>query len=167
MSEADIQPGLIAMAKAYLVVRMHGQINVPHWATNTLNLLKLEKKFRATIVPAKENTLGMLNKVKHYISWQEADAEIAKELLSKKARKAGYKKVTNEDITQLGFKSIDELAASIIEGKSTMNKIQPIKPWFALSPPRKGFKRSTRKTYGEGGVLGQNKDLSNLVRSMI
>ena len=155
------------MAKAYLVVRMHGQINVPHWATNTLELLKLDKKFRATIVPAKDNTLGMLNRVKHYISWQEADANIAKELFAKKARKAGYKKITNEDVTQLGFKSIDELATSIIEGKSSMNKIKPIKPWFALSPPKKGFKRSTRKTYGEGGILGQNKELSDLVRSMM
>lgn len=155
------------MAKAYLVVRMHGQINVPHWATNTLELLKLDKKFRATIVPAKDNTLGMLNRVKHYISWQEADANIAKELFAKKARKAGYKKITNEDVTQLGFKSIDELATSIIEGKASMNKIKPIKPWFALSPPKKGFKRSTRKTYGEGGILGQNKELSDLVRSMM
>jgi len=155
------------MAKAYLVVRMHGQINVPHWATNTLELLKLDKKFRATIIPAKDNTLGMLNRIKHYISWQEADADLAKELFNKKARKAGYKKITNEDVAPLGFKSIDELAASITEGKVSMNKIKPIKPWFALSPPKKGFKRSTRKTYGEGGILGQNRELSDLVRSMI
>lgn len=155
------------MAKAYLVVRMHGQINVPHWAKNTLQLMKLEKKFRATIIPAKDNTLGMLNRVKHYISWQEADADIAKELLDKKARKSGYKKITDEDITQLGFKSIDDLAASISEGKTALSKIEPIKPWFALAPPRKGFKRSTRKTYGEGGILGQNKELGDLVRSMI
>ena len=61
------------MVKAFLVVRIKGQVDVPHWADTTLNLLKLEKKFRATIIPAKENTLGMLNKIKHYISWQEID----------------------------------------------------------------------------------------------
>jgi len=155
------------MAKAYLVVRMTGQINVPHWAKTTLELLKLDKKFRATIIPAKDNTLGMLDRVKHYISWQEVDPNLAKELFTKKARKAGYKKITNEDLAPLGFKTIDELAASITDGKLSMNKIKPIKPWFALSPPRHGFKRSTRKTYGEGGILGQNKDLTELVRSMI
>jgi len=80
------------MAKAYLVVRMSGQINVPYWAKTTLQLLKLDKKFRATIIPAKENTLGMLDRIKHYISWQEVSADIAKELFSKKGRKAGYKK---------------------------------------------------------------------------
>ncbi len=155
------------MAKAYLVVRMSGQINVPYWAKTTLELLKLDKKFRATIIPAKDNTLGMLDRIKHYISWQEVSADIAKELFNKKGRKAGYKKISNEDLTQLGFKSIDELASSISEGKISMNKIKPIKPWFALAPPKRGFKRSTRKTYGEGGVLGKNKDLIELVRSMI
>ena len=59
------------MAKAFLVVRIKGQVNVPYWAKTTLELLKLEKKFRATIIPAKDNTLGMLNKVKHYVSWKE------------------------------------------------------------------------------------------------
>mgnify|MGYP003347403545 CR=1 FL=1 len=148
-------------------VRMSGQINIPYWAKTTLELLKLDKKFRATIIPAKDNTLGMLDRIKHYISWQEVSADIAKELFNKKGRKAGYKKISNEDLTQLGFKSIEELASSISEGKISMNKIKPIKPWFALAPPKRGFKRSTRKTYGEGGVLGKNKDLIELVRSMI
>jgi large subunit ribosomal protein L30 len=155
------------MAKAYLVVRMSGQINVPYWAKTTLQLLKLDKKFRATIIPAKENTLGMLDRIKHYISWQEVSADIAKELFSKKGRKEGYKKISNEDLTKLGFKSIDELASSVSEGKLSMNKLKPIKPWFALAPPKRGFKRSTRKTYGEGGILGKNKDLIELVRKMI
>ena len=53
------------MANAFLVVRIKGQADVPYWATHTMTLLKLDKKYRATILPAKENTLGMLNKVKH------------------------------------------------------------------------------------------------------
>jgi len=69
------------LAKAYLVVRIKGQADVPYWAKTTLNLFKLEKKYRATIIPAKENTLGMLNKVMHYVSWQEVDSALAKELL--------------------------------------------------------------------------------------
>ena len=155
------------MVKAYLVVRIKGQVDVPHWADTTLNLLKLEKKYRATIIPAKENTLGMLNKVKHYVCWHEVDSELAKELLDKKARASGYKKVTSEDIEKAGFKSIDEMAASLAEGKSSLTKLKPLKPWFALSPPRHGFKRSTKKMYGEKGILGQNKDLGTLVRNMI
>ena len=32
------------MAKAFVVVRIRGQADVPHWATTTLELLKLDKK---------------------------------------------------------------------------------------------------------------------------
>lgn len=155
------------MVKAFLVVRIKGQVDVPHWARTTLKLLKLEKKFRATIIPAKENTLGMLNKVKHYISWQEVEPTLAKELLDKKGRKSGYKKITDEDVKKIGFNSIEELANSLAEGKTTMTKLKPLKPWFALSPPKHGFKKSTKRMYGEKGILGQNKELVNLVRNMM
>ena len=155
------------MVNAYLVVRIKGQADVPYWASTTMTLLKLDKKYRATILPAKENTLGMLNKVKHYISWIELDAELAKEILDKKARKSGYKKITPEDLKEIGFNSIDELATALAEGKATLSKLKPLKPWFALSPPRHGFKRSTKKLYGQKGILGHNKDLGELVRRMM
>ena len=155
------------LAKAFVVVRIRGQADVPHWATNTMKLLKLEKKFRATIIPAKENTLGMLNKIKHYVSWQEVDSTITRELLDKKGRKSGYKKITSEDISKIGFNSLDELATSLSEGKSSLSKLKPLKPWFALSPPKHGFKKSTKKLYGQKGVLGHNKELTTLIRNMM
>ena len=154
------------MANAFLVVRMRGTVNVPHWAKTTLNLLHLERKFRATIIPDRENTEGMLDKIKHYVSWQEVDTTTIKELLEKKARKEGYKKITTEDIVKLGFKSSDDLAKSLAEGTASLSKLKPLKPWFALSPPRHGFKRNTKKMYGEGGILGNHKELLVQVRNM-
>ena len=68
------------MAKAFLVVRMKGTVNTPYWARTTLDLLLLDKRFRATMIPAKDNTKGILDKIKHYVSWQEIDAQ---NLLSK------------------------------------------------------------------------------------
>jgi len=155
------------MAKAYLVIRIKGQADVPHWANTTLNLLKLEKKYRAIILPVKENTEGMLRKVQHFVSWQEIDLPTTKELLDKKGRRAGYKKITSEDISKAGFKTIDELATSLSEGKTSMTKLKSLKPWFALSPPKHGFKRSTKRLYGQKGILGHNKELTTLVRRMM
>jgi len=155
------------MTNAYLVVRIKGQADCPYWATTTMTLLKLDKKYRATILPAKDNTLGMLRKVQHYIAWVELDASLAKELIDKKARKGGYQKITVDDLKELGFASSEDLATALSEGKATLSKLKPLKPWFALSPPRFGFKRSTKRLYGQKGVLGQNKDLGNLVRNMI
>jgi len=155
------------MANAYLVVRIKGQADCPYWATTTMTLLKLDKKYRATILPAKDNTLGMLKKVQHYVSWIEIDASLATELVDKKARKGGYQKVTADDLKELGFTSVEELGTALADGKATLSKLKPLKPWFALAPPIHGFKRSTKKLYGQKGVLGQNKDLDTIVRRMI
>ncbi|MCV0367335.1 MAG: 50S ribosomal protein L30 [Nitrosopumilus sp.] len=155
------------MANAYLVVRIKGQADCPYWATHTMTLLKLDKKYRATILPAKENTLGMLRKVQHYVSWVELDASLAKELIDKKARKGGYQKITAEDLKELGFANSDELGTALAEGKATLSKLKPLKPWFALAPPKLGFKKSTKRLYGNKGILGQNKELDAIVRRMI
>lgn len=155
------------MANAYLVVRIKGQADCPYWATHTMNLLKLDKKYRATILPAKDNTLGMLRKVQHYVSWIELDASLAQELVEKKARKSGYQKITDEDLKALGFANTAELGAALADGKTSLSKLKPLKPWFALAPPVHGFKRSTKKLYGQKGILGSNKELDTIVRRMI
>ncbi len=155
------------MANAYLVVRIKGQADCPYWATHTMMLLQLDKKYRATILPAKDNTLGMLRKIQHYVSWVEIDASLATELVDKKARKGGYQKATSEDLKELGFASAEELGTALAEGKATLSKLKPLKPWFALAPPVHGFKRSTKKLYGQKGILGSNKELDTIVRRMI
>ena len=123
---------MIKMANAYLVVRIKGQADCPYWATTTMNLLKLDKKYRATILPVKDNTLGMLRKVQHYVSWVEIDASLAQELIEKKARKGGYQKITDEDLKELGFANAAELGTALADGKATLSKLSPLKPWFAL-----------------------------------
>ncbi len=155
------------MANAYLVVRIKGQADCPYWATHTMMLLQLDKKYRATILPAKDNTIGMLRKVQHYVSWIEIDASLATELIDKKARKGGYQKVSADDLKELGFASAEELGAALAQGTATLSKLKPLKPWFALAPPIHGFKRSTKKLYGQKGILGSNKELDTIVRRMI
>ena len=155
------------MGNSILVVRIKGQADCPYWATHTMMLMKLGKKYRATILPAKDNVLGMLKKVQHYVSWIEIDASLAQELVEKKARKGGYQKVTADDIKELGFASTAELGTALAEGKATLSKLKPLKPWFALAPPVHGFKRSTKKLYGQKGMLGKNKELDTIVRRMI
>ena len=76
-------------------------------------------------------------------------------------------KITPEDITALGYKSVDELASALAEGKTSLTKLKPLKPWFALNPPRHGFKRSCKRLYGQKGVLGHNKELLVIVKRMM
>lgn len=75
------------MANAVLVVRIKGQADCPYWASTTMDLLKLERKYRAVILPAKDNLLGMLKKVQHYVAWVDLDTELAQELIEQKSKK--------------------------------------------------------------------------------
>ena len=154
------------MARAYLVVRIKGQADVPHWARTTMTLMKLDKKHRATILPATDTTKGMLYKIRTFVSWCEADPYIVRHLVDKKARKTGYAPLTDSDIQDIGYDDIDALTEALSSGKVALSKLEPLKPWFALAPPRKGFKRSTKKLAGQKGILGYYRDLPELVRRM-
>lgn len=151
---------------AYLVVRIRGTVNVPFWANTTLDNMYLDKRFRATIIPESAESLGMLRKVKEIVAWTKADAVIVKELLQKRGRKSGFKPITSSDLPK-EYRSIDELASAIAEDKVSMSKLESIKPWFALNPPKGGFKRKTKTQYSQNGVLGDDKELIELVKRML
>jgi large subunit ribosomal protein L30 len=151
---------------AYLVVRIKGTVNIPHWAQTTLDGLNLDKRFRATIVPESPEYLGMLRRVKEVVAWTKADTGIVKELLEKRGRKAGYKPITKSDIPK-EYRSIDEFASAIAENKVAISKIEGLKPWFALNPPRGGFKRKTKTQYAQDGVLGEDGELTEMVKRML
>lgn len=151
---------------AYLAVRIKGTVNIPQWAKMTLDGLNLDKRFRATIVPESPEYLGMLKKVQQEVAWTKADAGIIKELLEKRGRKVGYKPLTASDLPK-EYSSIDDLAAAMAENKISISKLEGIKPWFALSPPKGGFKRKTKTQYAEKGVLGDDRELVEIVKKML
>lgn len=146
---------------AYLVIRLRGTINVPHWARHTLALLNLRRRFNATIVPEREPYIGMLRTVKDYVAWCKVDAGFIKQLLEKRGK---YK---YEDISKLGFSSIDALAEALANDSIMLSRLEGMKPWFVLAPPRGGFKRSSKHMYSDGGILGENKELLELASRMI
>ena len=151
---------------AYLVVRMRGTINVPSSAKATLTYLNLTKKYRATLISESQQSLGMLRKVKGQVAWTPADPGIIKDLLEKRGRKAGFKPISNSDLPK-EYDSIEQLGSAISENKISISEVDNIKPWFALTPPRGGFKRKTKNQYNEGGLLGEYKDLVATVRRML
>jgi large subunit ribosomal protein L30 len=151
---------------AYLVVRIRGTVNIPHWANNTLDNLNLGKRFRATLIPENQESLGMLRKVKEMVAWTSADATIIKELLEKRGKKTGFKPITNSDLPK-EYNTIEELAYAIADNKIALSKIRSIKPWFALNSPRGGFKRKTKTQYSQDGILGEDKGLTDIVKRML
>lgn len=153
---------------AFLVVRMRGTVNVPFWALTTLKNLYLNKKFSATLVPETSDYLGMLRKINQWVAWSKADSEIVKTLIEKRGKKKTPKLDTQKESGRKDeYKGIDELVNVIVNDKIKFSDQNSIKPWFSLNPPKGGFKRKSKKQFSDGGILGNNKDLLEIVKRMV
>lgn len=151
---------------AYLVVRMRGTVNVPYWADSTLLSLNLAKKFRATIVPENNEYLGMLNRIRQLVAWCRVDNDTVKELLNKKGKKTASQSLTASELPK-EYNDLDKLASDIANDSVVLSRLKGMKPWFALNPPRGGFKKSIKKQTNQNGILGENKLLIDLVKKMM
>lgn len=152
---------------AFLVVRMRGTVNVPFWALTTLQNLYLNKRFSATLVPETADYLGMLRKIKEWVAWSKADSEIVKTLIEKRGKKITQLDSQKESKKKDEYKGIDELVNVIVNDKVKFSDQNNIKPWFSLNPPRGGFKKKSKKQFTDGGILGNNKDLLEIVKRMV
>jgi large subunit ribosomal protein L30 len=152
---------------AFLVVRMKGTVNVPFWALTTLQNLYLNKRFSATLVPETSDYLGMLRKIKEWVAWSKADSEIVKTLIEKRGKKITQLDSQKESKKKDEYKGIDELVNVIVKDKIKFSDQNNIKPWFSLNPPRGGFKKKSKKQFTDGGILGNNKDLLEIVKRMV
>lgn len=153
---------------AFLVVRMRGTVNVPFWALTTLKNLYLNKKFSATLVPENSDYLGMLRKINQWVAWSKADSEIVKTLIEKRGKKKTPKlDAQKESERKDEYNGIDELVNVIVNDKIKFSDQNSIKPWFSLNPPKGGFKRKSKKQFSDGGILGNNKDLLEIVKRMV
>ncbi len=155
----------------YAIIRIRGRIDVPPDVEYTMKLLRLHKKFHATLYSSNQPGLkGMLQKAKDWITWGEIDYNTLVELLKARGRIVGNKPLTDEIVEKkLGIKGgIEGLAKALLEEKVKLHKLQLVKPVFRLHPPRGGFKRSTKRPYNDGGELGyRGKDINNLIKKML
>jgi len=154
---------------AILVVRLRGTVNVPYWAITTLKNLYLNKKFSATLVPETSEYLGMLRKISQWVAWSKADREIVKTLIENRAKNKnpGLDSVSKTGNSKEDYKDIDELVDVLVNDKIKFSEQNNVKPWFSLNPPKGGFKKSTKRQFSDGGTLGNNKDLLEIVKKMI
>ncbi len=155
------------MVKSLLVVKLRGTVNIREPVKRILDQLHLTKRYRATIVPDTPDWKGMLMATKDQVAWCPVNSSFISKLIKKRGRKEGWKPLRLYDIKEMNFKSYSELAKSLEKGETKLKEIKGMKPFFALSPPKGGFDRSTRRMYAQGGVLGENPELISIVEKMI
>ncbi|KAA0008333.1 MAG: 50S ribosomal protein L30 [Thermoplasmata archaeon] len=152
----------------YAVIRVRGTVNVRHDIKKTLQMLRLHRVNHCVIVEENETFKGMLQKVKDYITWGELDKDTLVELIKKRGRLIGDKPVDDEYIkNSTPYKSVEEFAEAILDGKIRYRDLPDIKPVFRLSPPRKGYE-GIKRAYSVGGALGyRGKDINDLIKRMM
>jgi ribosomal protein L30/L7E len=134
-----------------VAIRIAGRVGMTPREGGILFNLRLRKKYACVFIKDK----SLLEVIKNKIAFGEISKETLALLISKRARKPGNKPVSE---------SADLIVKKLEEGKSLADL--GIKPFFSLQPPVKGFRKSTRLLYPKG-VLGENKDINDLVRRML
>ena len=156
------------MSVSFILVRIRGPIDIIGDINETMRLLKIPKKFNATIIPDNVYSQGMLKKIKDYVTWGPASPQIIKELILGRGKLIGNKSIDEKELIKItGYDSTTKLYSDISEGVLKLKDIKNMKPIFRLHPPRKGFKKSTKKAITEKGELGFRNDIDKLILRMI
>lgn len=131
------------------VIRIKGLIGIPIDIKETLDKLRLKRKYTCVVLEEKKDIIGMVEKLRDYVAYGRISDEDFKELLDKRAKPVDKKKKPDH------FK---------FEGKESFGK-HNVKPFFRLHPPRGGIKS---KLHYPRGVLGNHGDkIGALLRRML
>jgi len=156
----------------YAIIRIRGTVDVRPEVESTLSMLRLRRKFAASLYPSTLQGLnGMLKVIENWATWGEIELDTLEELLRNRGRLIGDKPITDDWVKEkLGLSGIREFAEKLLNEELMYHKLEPlgIKPFFRLHPPKGGFKGSIKKHYGAGGELGyRGKAINDLLKRMI
>ncbi|MFX1481643.1 MAG: 50S ribosomal protein L30 [Promethearchaeota archaeon] len=155
--------------KIVLAVRVRGQVKVRPQIEDTLDKLLLGRLHQARLFRMTPSLDGMITKAKDYITWGEPSEDVIVQLLTKRARLAGNRRLTDAYVKKhSSFSSIKALAKAIVDGKVSLSDIEGLKPIFRLTPPTKGYKGKKNLPVGMGGITGyRGEQINELVLRMI
>ncbi len=153
--------------KCLAVVRVRGVGDAHPKIEKTLELLHLNRNCQITLIDDRPSFIGMLKKVRHFVTWGEITKDNIYLLLNKRGRLVGNKKVDDEYAKRIGFMSLEELADAAHKVKIQFRGLPDIKPVFRAHPPRKGYKGKIKKSYTVGGVTGYcGEAINKLIKKM-
>jgi large subunit ribosomal protein L30 len=136
-SEKTVKPSK-GNGEMLAVVVVRGMIDMDHGMIDTMTMLRLLRKNYCVVITKNAVNLGMVNKVKDYVTFGEIDEPTLKALIEKRAEKSAR------------------------DPKKT-------KPFFRLSPPRKGFgRKGIKESFKNGGALGyRGAKINELIMRML
>lgn len=158
--------------KLYAIIRIRGTVDVHPEVEDTLKMLRLVRRYHCTLYPSDLPGIeGMLRKIESWVTWGEISREVLVELLKRRGRVPGGKRLTDEYLKEkLGLEGgVEELADKLLKGELKLHKLgNIIKPVFRLHPPKGGFRGSIKRMFRDGGELGyRGEGINPLLEKMI
>jgi|SRR3989344_3631991 len=155
--------------KKIAIIRIRGTQGLRSEARNTFKILRLYKKNYCTVIENTPDYIGMLNKIKDYATWGEIDEKTFKNLIEKRGKIMGDKRLTSDYLKQKTHLDFDAFTKEFFSSSKKLKDIPGLKCFFRLAPPLKGFERKgIKQPFSMGGVLGYRKEkINNLLERMI
>lgn len=128
------------------IIRIKGMVDRNKEIANTLDRLRLRRKYACVVVKETDIIKGMLKKVRNEIAYGKIDDETLKKLIDKRGQKIDKTKDIKE-VKDLKFEEAN------------------LKPFFRLHPARGGI---DSKQHFPRGVLGDHKEkIKDLIGRML
>jgi len=151
----------------FAVIRIRGSVGLRREVKDTLKMLRLNAPNNCVIIPESKDYKGMLEVVKDCVTWGEIDKDTLIELLKKRLRLRGNKRVDEKILKEVtDFDSFENFAEEILAGKIKLKDFEELQPFFRLTPPSKGFK-SVKEFWPKGDLGYRGKEINELLRRMI
>jgi large subunit ribosomal protein L30 len=151
----------------FAVIRIRGSVNLRKEIKDTLKMLRLNAPNNCVIIPETPDYKGMLEVVKDCVTWGEIDRETLIELLKKRLRLKGNKRVDEKALKSVtDFDSFEAFADELLAGRVKLKDFEEIQPFFRLTPPSKGFK-SVKEHWPKGDLGYRGKEINELLKRMI
>lgn len=150
----------------FAVVRLKGVVDTDKKTERALQLLRLKTPNSCVVVPDTPSYRGMLQRVKDYVTYGDISLETLVEMLKKRGRLVGSRRLNDKTVKETGHDAIESLAKSVFENKLHLNDVPQLKPVFKLTPPAHGFK-STKLAYPKGDLGYRGDKINELIKRMI
>ena len=135
------------------IIRIHGRVGLDRSIKETLERLRLGKKYTCVVINPNKEQVGMIKKLRNFVAFGDIKKDIFEKLIDKRGQKIDKKKKIDSK------KIVEELE------KEKTYEFLNLKPFFRLHPPRGGI---NSKIHFPKGVLGDNKEkINDLVLRML
>lgn len=135
------------------IIRIKGRTGIRKDFSETLDRLRLRRKFSCVLVENKKENLGMIKKIRNLVAFGEISDEMLEKMIEIRGKAIDKSKKVSPKEAVTGLKSGKKL--------EDFN----VKPFFRLHPARKGM--NTKKQFPKG-VLGNHKNkIDELIGRML